>query len=193
MQFSNDPKRELRRTFRKPRGRARKGSLLLMLRADLQSLYGSEAKVSGTIATPLFVALGVSAGLELLAKYWSGKTRTTQADVRDFLVDVSRLPNADAEALVQFRNALAHGYGLATRRVRDERPFMFSVDADTASGPVIAQTAPDEYVVYLWPLKRLFLESVKRCRRAIATDWRRMLAFVVCIRNLREIRVSKVA
>ena len=164
----------------------------MLLRSDLQSVYGPEAKLGGPVATPLLVALGISAGLELLTKYWSGKARTTQADVRDFLIDVGRLPKPDAEAIVQFRNAVAHGYGLATRRVKDEQPFMFAVGTDTVtSEAVIAQTAPEEYVVYLWPLKRFFLESVARCHRAIAPDWKRMLGFVVCIRNLREIRVSK--
>ena len=166
----------------------------MLLRSDLQSVYGPEPKLGGPVATPLLVALGISAGLELLAKYWSGKARTTQADVRSFLIDVGRLAKPDAEALVQFRNAVAHGYGLATRRVKDEQPFMFAVDTDTVTPvAVIKQTAADEYVVYLWPLKRFFLQCIAGCRRAISKDWQRMLGFVVCIRNLREIRVSKAA
>jgi hypothetical protein len=166
----------------------------MMLRTDLQSVYGLESQIGGTIATPLLVALGISAGLELLTKYWSGKTRTTQNDVLGFLTDVGRLPKPEAEALIQFRNAIAHGYGLATRRVQDDQPFMFAVDTDNVTSPaVIAQTAPELHVVYLWPLKRYFLKAVARCRRAIAGDWQRLGGFVVCIRNLREIRVSKSA
>jgi hypothetical protein len=193
VRFSNDPKVELRRTFERPRSaKPRKASLLKILRTDLQTAYGPESQIGGTLATPLLVALGVSAGLELLTKYWLGKTRTTQNDVLHFLTAVGQLPKPEAEALIQFRNAIAHGYGLATRRVQDDKPFTFAVDTDsTTSEAVIAQTGPELHVVYLWPLKRFFLKAVARCRRTIAADWQRLGGFAVCIRNLREIRVSK--
>jgi len=54
--------RDLRQTFRKPpQGKLRKASLLVLLRSDLQSMYGPEGAVGGPIGAPLLVALGVGA------------------------------------------------------------------------------------------------------------------------------------
>ena len=107
MQFSNDPKLDLRRTFRGSyRRRPRASSLLAWLRSDLQAFYGPEARVGGAVAAPLLTALGIRAGLELLAKYWSGCPDITGSVVEKFLTSVAGLSQPDAEALMQFRNSL---------------------------------------------------------------------------------------
>jgi hypothetical protein len=192
MKFSNDPKRDLRRTFRKPPiGRVRKGSLLVLLRSDLQRLYGPEAALGGSVPTPLLAALGIFAGLELLAKYWSGKADTKQEDVVAFLTTVAGLSEDDAEVLLQFRNSLAHGYGLATRRRKDQRLFAFSLDTDfTPGAALLVPAGPDAYVVNLWSLKKLFVAAIRTARNAIVKDWMRLGSFQVCIRNLREVAVA---
>jgi hypothetical protein len=192
MQFSNDPKQDLRRTFRKPpTGRVRKGSLLVLLRSDLQRLYGPEDAVGGSVATPLLAALGIFAGLELLAKYWSGKMDTKHDDVVAFLTTVAGLTRPNAEALLQFRNSLAHGYGLATRRRADQKPFAFSLDTDfTAGAALVLPHGPDAYVVNLWSLKGLLVAAIGGCRRVLARDRMRLGGFQVCIRNLREVSVT---
>jgi hypothetical protein len=193
VRFSNTPTLDLRRTFRKPPpGKLRKASLLVLLRSDLQSMYGSEGAVGGRIGAPLLVAMGVCAGLELLAKYWSGKTAVVQGDVLEFLTTVVGLTKPDAETLLQFRNSLSHGYGLATRRKKDDRPFSFSVDTNTTTASAVMLPAgPDAYIVHLWALKELFLKAIRRCRRAIAADWKRSGNFQMCIRNLGEIGITK--
>src|SRR5437899_10431471 len=87
----------LRRTFRSPpRGRVRRGSLLVLLRSNLQRLYGPESAGPGVVATPLLAALGIFAGLELLAKYWSGKADTAPSDVCKFLTDVLDVSAVDS-------------------------------------------------------------------------------------------------
>lgn len=192
MLFSNDPKRDLRRTFRRPPvGRVRKGSLLVVLRGDLQLLYGPEESARGRVATPLLAALGTLAGLELLAKYWSGTADTTQRTVREFLTLVAGMSREEAEGLMQFRNSLAHGYGLTTRRRVDQKPFAFSLDTVARPGaPVIVAHSAESYVVNLWSLKLFFLTAIKQCRKALVSDVMRLGRFRACIRNLREIRIS---
>jgi len=105
--------RLLKRTFRKPtKGRIRQGSRLLLLRSDLQQLLGPEDASPQRVEAPLLAALVLSAGFELLAKYWSGKADTSPRDVELFLCTVVGVSPFDAAALVQLRHALAHGYGL---------------------------------------------------------------------------------
>jgi hypothetical protein len=191
VRFSNDPKLDLRRTFRGPyRRRPRTSSLLAWLRSDLQEFYGPEKVVYGPVAAPLLTALGICAGLELLAKYWSGRPDITGQLVEEFLTKVAGLSQSDAEALMQFRNSLAHGYALGTRRRRDTRLFSFAIDTDhTAAAPVVVSGGSTEYTVNLWSLKRFFLTTIRRCRRAIACDQSRLGGFQVCVRNLGEIGV----
>lgn len=191
MRFSNDPKLDLRRTFRGPyRRRPRVSSLLAWLRSDLQALYGPEAGVGGTVAAPLLAALGICAGLELLAKYWSGCSDTKGSVVAEFLTAVAGLSQPDAEALMQFRNSLAHGYALGTRRRNDKRLFSFAIDTDhTMGAPIVVSRGSNEYTVNLWSLKRFFLTAIDRCRKAIARDQKRLGGFQVCLRNLGEISV----
>jgi hypothetical protein len=191
VQFSNDAKLDLRRTFRGPyRRRPRASSLLAWLRGDLQAFYGPEARVGGPVAAPLLTALGICAGLELLAKYWSGRPDITGTVVEEFLTSVAGLSQPDAEALMQFRNSLAHGYALGARRRKDKKLFSFAIDTDHTTGAaVVVSRGSNEYTVNLWSLKRFFLTAIGRCRKAIAHDQGRLGNFQVCLRNLGEIGV----
>jgi hypothetical protein len=191
VQFSNDPKLDLRRTFRGPyRRRPRASSLLAWLRSDLQAFYGPEARVGGPVAAPLLTALGICAGLELLAKYWSGCQDIERTVVKEFLTSVAGLSQPDAEALMQFRNSLAHGYALGARRHKDKKLFSFAIDTDHTTGTaVVVSRGSNEYTVNLWSLKRFFLTAIGRCRKAIACDQGRLGNFQVCLRNLGEIGI----
>ncbi len=192
MRFSNDPKLDLRRTFRGPyRRRPRTSSLLAWLRSDLQEFYGPETIVCGPVAAPLLTALGICAGFELLAKYWSGRPDITTRLVKEFLTTVAGLSPSDAEALMQFRNSLAHGYALGTRRREDTRLFSFAIDTHyTAAAPVVVSRGATEYTINFWSLKRFFLTTIRRCRTVIAGDQSRLGSFQVCVRNLGEIGVT---
>ena len=193
MQFTNDPKLDLRRTFRKPSQRSPgKAPLLALLRTDLQQLYGTEAVHAGPVPAPLLAALGTCVGFELLAKYWSGCPDVPSGTVHDFLTTVVGLTPADAEVLIQFRNSLAHGYALGTRRRKDNRPFSFAIDTSaTASSSVISHVGASQYVINLWSLKRLFRMAIRRCRKEIGRDQYRLGDFQVCIRNLGEIAIAQ--
>jgi hypothetical protein len=164
---------------------------LVLLRSDLQSLYGPEGAVGGPVTTPRLAALGICAGLELLAKYWAGNPDVRQRAVLGFLTAVGDLSQSDAETLLQFRNSLAHGYGLATRRRSDQKAFSFSVDTgNTAAPTVVSNRGSGIYLVNLWSLKRLFLTAIRGCRRELGRDDTRLGKFQVCIRNLGEIAIE---
>ena len=152
---------DLRRTFRGPyRRRPRASSLLAWLRSDLQEFYGPEAHIGGPVAAPLLTALGICAGLELLAKYWSGCQDIERTVVKEFLTSVAGLSQPDAEALMQFRNSLAHGYALGARRRKDKKLFSFAIDTDHTTGAaVVVSRGSNEYTVNLWSLKRFFFDS----------------------------------
>ena len=192
MRFSNAPLLDLRRTFRKPpHGNVRKASLLVLLRGDLQSLYGPEASIGGHVAAPLLAALGIYSGLQLLSKYWFGEALTSQRQVCEFLTAAAGLTKSDAETLLQFRNSLAHNYGLTTRRRPDQKKFSFALDTSAAEGAALVRAlGSGDYVVNLWSLKRLFVLAIGHCRIALAKDPIRLGKFQVCIRNLGEIAVT---
>jgi hypothetical protein len=192
VQFTNDPKLDLKRTFRKPyERRSGAASLLGLLRSDLQQFYGPESTVVGSVTAPLLAALGICAGLELLTKYWSGCPDVQARTVSDFLTTVARLSAADAEIILQFRNSLAHGYALGTRRRRDSRPFTYTLDTGgTSASPLISYLGADNYVINLWSLKRLFQIAIGECKRRIERDQQRLMEFQVCIRNLGEIGIA---
>jgi hypothetical protein len=134
--------------------------------------------------------LGICAGLELLAKYWSGCRDIKGTVVEEFLTSVAGLSQPDAEALMQFRNSLAHGYALGARRRKDKKLFSFAIDTDHTTGAaVVVSRGSNEYTDNLWSLKRFFLTAIGRCRKAIARDQGRLGNFQVCLRNLGEIGV----
>lgn len=192
MQFTNDPKRDLNRTFRKPSPETHeRTSLLGLLRSDLKHYYGAESDSVGSVTTPLLAALGICAGLELLAKYWSGSPDVSASKVSEFLTTVTDLSTGDAEIVLQFRNSLAHGYALGTRRRKDRRPFRYTLDTGgTSMSPLISHTTPDNYTINLWSLKHLFRLAIRRCKHAIADDPQRLMEFQVCMLNLGEIRIK---
>jgi hypothetical protein len=187
-------RRLLKRTFRKPtNSRVRQGSRLLLLRRDLQELLGPEDAQPKAVEAPLLAALGISAGFELLAKYWSGKADTTPHDVEMFLHTVVGVRPSDAAALVQLRHALAHGYGLKTwQRGTRGRPLAFRLmtEPPRPSDPVVQPKGTDSYIVNLWLLRRLFLGAVGQCRRVLAKDYTRLYKFELCTWNLAGVAVS---
>lgn len=192
MQFTNNPKLDLKRTFRKPYPRRPSAaSLLALLRSDLQQFYGPESTAAGCVTAPLLAALGICAGLELLAKYWSGCPDVSARTVSDFLTTVARLSAVDAEIVLQIRNSLAHGYALGTRRRKDNRHFSYTLDTGgTSASPLFSHPGADNYVINLWSLKRLFQIAIGECKQAIARDQQRLMEFQVCIKNLGEIGIA---
>ena len=172
MQFTNDPLLDLRRTFRRPSvGRPREASLLGLLRFDLQQFHATKGTAPAAVVAPLLAALGNCVGLELLAKYWSGGHDVPSSTVVDFLTSVGGLSQPDAEVLLQFRNSLAHGYGLGTRRRKDSKVFSFALDTGgTGSSPLISRRPANAYVINLPSLERLFDFATHQCRSAIARD-----------------------
>jgi uncharacterized membrane protein len=162
-----------------------------LLRSDLQAFYGPEAGVGGTVAAPLLTSLGICTGLELLAKYWSGLSDIKGTDFKKFLTDVAMLEQSQAEELMQFRNSLAHGYALGTRRRNDKQLFSFTIDTgNTMATEVVVSGGANEYIVNIWSLKKFFLATIGRCRKAIASDKRRLGDFQVCLQNLGEIGIQ---
>jgi hypothetical protein len=152
--------------------------LLALLRSDLQQFYGPELIENGSVNAPLLAALGICAGLELLAKYWSGCADVPARTVRDFLTTIAGLSEVDAEIVLQFRNSLAHGYALGTRRRNDHKPFTFTLDiGGTSASPLISRPGTDHYVINLWSLKRLFQIAIGECKRAISGNQQRLGVF----------------
>jgi len=175
-------------------------SVLFLLRRDLEKLYGAESrKHIRTHKAPMLAVLGMMAGIELLAKFNTGKaTQTTNNDFKEFLVGYGNLTRAKAEVLYQYRCALAHSYGLYTmKRASGKRPrsFKFSLDDSPRCSCLIEKLSYNHYVISFWQMKQLFLhcvESLKACLRSPDSRNHRMLVknFVRVVKRIGYIRIS---
>ena len=195
--------RQIDDCFSAPRAKRRPGqnrSVLFLLRRDLEKLYGAEnRKHIRTHKAPMLAVLGMMAGIELLAKFNSGKaTQTTNTDFKDFLVDYGNLTRARAEVLYQYRCALAHSYGLYTmKRVRGKRPrsFKFSLDDSPGCSCLIQKVAYNHYTISFWQMKQFFLRCVAyleaRLRNSDHRDHKILLKnFLTVVKRIGYIRIS---
>ena len=169
--------------------------LLFLLRRDLQGQYRREEEdpINDGIKSPLLTCLGIMVGFELLTKLWSGQFEVVRNTSKKFLREILSLDEAQAEALVRFRNAIAHSYSL-TDVTRDGTKFRFKVDADDQRASDAIRVVPNgnEKEVYInaWWLKKLFLESVQKYKFKLENDLDLQCKFMVCQRELGRIRIE---
>lgn len=143
-------------------------SLLHLLRRDLVALYGKESffGVAARVKhkAPVLAALGMMVGLDLLS------TLSCPDDLRravgkrfdwflgEFCVQDEEWKSA---FLRDLRHSLAHRYSM---RVRAQGMYRFSTSAEYKDWVVLEG---ETYVVNLWGLKDLFLQTVARYRDAL--------------------------
>ena len=144
---------------------------LYLLRRDLVDLTGNERKRprKTDLKSPLLSSLAMMIGLELLAKFHSGKyyyPKFKQKHFKRFLREIGKLSNSEAQTLVQFRNAIAHGYCLETYEYdsnTDEirNTIKFILDDKLSKNNRIFICVNGVHRINIWNLKSFFLRTIK--------------------------------
>lgn len=168
--------------------------LLFLLRRDLKDQYGDENEPPiRPIISPLLICLGILVGFELLAKLWSGKHQFNRGErtVHSFYQEIVGFGAEEAEALVEFRNLLAHTYGLRGRE------YSFTVRGDVAGAEDDIKITSDEsgksrVYINVWRLKKLFVQAVREYKRLLEMDKERQCKFMGCLPHLGEIAIEEV-
>ena len=173
--------------------------LLFLLRRDLQGQYlkEEESPVNDGIRSPLLTCLGIMIGFELMTKLWSGRLEFDRKLTKKFLMRIPstgfRLNADQAEALIRFRNAIAHSYSL-TDMDRNGQKYRFKVDANHLRENEVIAVIPraNERQVYInaWWLKKMFLDSVCQYRHKLENDLDLQCKFMVCQGELGRIRIE---
>jgi hypothetical protein len=135
--------------------------LLHLLRRDVIQCLGrdptSNAKLEYKALWP--AAMGILAGIDLLAKYLAGEDspRGVTKRYRAYLNGYCQpLGPDDAETLYQFRNALIHSFGLYSKSKKQVYHFGMSLRGST----LITQGASDRYTIDLPALHKRFEQSI---------------------------------
>lgn len=172
--------------------------LLFLLRRDLMKYqYGPEdaQPTDDGMHSPLLTCLGIMVGFELLTKLWAGQMEINRELLKQFLRMFSTLSiNEKADALVRFRNAIAHSYSL-TDVARDGKKYRFRIDADAhnANKDIQITSSGNEkrILINVWWLKKLFLDSIKSYRKRLSNELELQCKFYVARQELGKIQIRK--
>lgn len=191
MLITNNPQTEIARIFMDPNIKLpdNRRPLLYLIRRDLQNQYGKESENSQQVVSPLLTSLGIMIGIELLTKYWSGDHEAGTSKIEEFLQTISSLSKQKAIALAQFRHAIAHGYRLQTTRKKDQQTYIFSLSDDQEATECIVEKSSLNFLVNLWKLKGLFLESIKNCRSILEASTDHQAKFMIVKSYIKDIEI----
>lgn len=169
-----------------------KRPLLFLLRRDLVKLYGNEgSNRKRHVTSPLLTSLGIMVGLELLAKLWSGEVEAGHSTIVDFLVQVAELSPERAEALAQFRHAIAHGYRLKTRVRSSGNYYYFYLSDSKSANELLKRINSHRFKINVWKLKDFFISTIYAYRRVLLLDKKRMKNFDAVREKIGDIEIRR--
>jgi hypothetical protein len=149
--------------------------LLHLLRRDIIQCLGrdptSGAKLVHRALWP--AAMGILAGIDLLAKYLAGKDDPggVGSRYRDYLNRYCQpLGPDDAETLYQFRNALIHSFGLYSESKRKSKIKCYHFGMSFLSRTLITHEGKDGYTIDLCVLHKRFKDSISLFQCDLQTD-----------------------
>lgn len=144
--------------------------LLHLLRRDVIQCLGrdptSNAQLKHRALWP--AAMGILAGIDLLAKYFAGTDRGgVGSRYRDYLNRYCQpLGPDDAETLYQFRNALIHSFGLYSA----SKSKVYHFGMSFLGKVLITQGGKDRYTIDLPVLHERFEQSISLFQSALNAD-----------------------
>ncbi|MFZ3122124.1 MAG: hypothetical protein WA104_01985 [Thermodesulfovibrionales bacterium] len=191
MLFSKNVQTKIARVFTAPSHPLpdHRTPFLYLLRRDLELLYGHENR-NGSVKAPLLACLGIMVGFELLAKMWSGNYQAESKELISFLENVTGLPSDKADALAQFRHALAHGYRLSTRKKKGQEIYEFHIDDSDGATECVSEVTQKVFKVNVPLLKRTFINSINEYRKLLEASFDLQKKFEVCTENIGEVQIT---
>lgn len=133
--------------------------VLYLLRRDIRACLGVDNPRCRTLWPG---AMGILAGVDLLAKFYAGDDSVGSVGerFRDFVKEFFKpLSGGGEDVIYQLRNALLHSFGLYSKK--GARTYRF-VLTDEGGRRLILQKKTDEYSIDLLALHRRFELAVKR-------------------------------
>ena len=145
--------------------------LLHLLRRDVIQCLGRDPTSNSTIEFRALwpAAMGMLAGIDLLAKYFAGSDKSGSVGVRyrEYLNKYFQpLGPDDAEILYQFRNALIHSFGLFSESKSKTYHFGMSM-TDTK---LITPRPNNRYTIDVYVLHQKFEDSVSQFQSDLDAD-----------------------
>lgn len=165
--------------------------ILFLLRRDINSCLGAEAGLHNR--TPRQIqwpgAMGVFAGIDLLAKFLAGEDGDGVGNrFRCFVNRYFHLPAAEVEAIYQLRNSMLHSFGLYSR-LRDGTVYRFTLVSGGAR-PLVRHTPPKHYLVDVISLHEDFEKAVGEYRRDMQGDVALQQNFLAMFPNYGAIHIG---
>ena len=148
--------------------------LLHLLRRDVIQCLGNDPTSGDRTDCALWLAaMGILAGIDLLAKYYAGSDESKGGVIgrryRDYVNTYFQpIGPDDAETLWQFRNALIHSFGLFSESKAKTYHFGMSMRRNA----LITSRAHDRYTVDVHVLHEKFEQSVLRFQADVAAETR---------------------
>lgn len=171
MEFSIDFNKKLNEFFAPPPAKgAGPGdirSVLFLLRRDLRDLSlpeGSEADAKAANIAPVLASAGLMIGFELLARIWIGENDPGQKALIQAFKEILGVDANVADLMVNFRNAIAHGYQLEIF-ARGGKKYRFALGDHAGSNLWFEERnngTEVEYHLNFWELRRRFLDAVAK-------------------------------
>ena len=145
--------------------------LLHLLRRDVIQCLGRDPTSNSAIEFRALwpAAIGILAGIDLLAKYFAGSDKSGSVGdrYREYLNRYFQsLGPDDAEILYQFRNALIHSFGLFSESKTKTYHFGMSMTGKT----LITPGSNDRYMIDVFALHERFEDSVSRFQSDLDAD-----------------------
>jgi hypothetical protein len=145
--------------------------ILFLLRRDINSCLGTEAGLQNRTnrQIPWPGAMGIFAGIDLLAKFFAGEDGPGMGNrFKAFVEQFFHLPPSEAETLYQLRNSMLHSFGLYSRG-QGGAVYRFTL-VSCGARPLIRHTLPDQYLVDVISLHEDFEKAVEEYRQALPDD-----------------------
>jgi len=165
--------------------------ILFLLRRDINSCLGAEAGAQNRTAHQIQWpgAMGVLAGIDLLAKFYAGEDgQGVGSRFRAFVQRFFHIPTAEAEILYQLRNSMLHSFGLYSRG-QSGAVYRFNL-ISRGGRPLIRHTPPEHYLVDVIALHEDFENAVEEYRQALGGDTDLQQNFVAMFPNYGAIHIG---
>jgi hypothetical protein len=143
-------------------------SILYLLRRDLRDVSAHEGRKTANkrLKAPVLGAFGIMVGYEILAQVWTGKSSVAKKQLRQTYREVLGVSPGKANLMIQFRNALAHGYTLEITDRADGKKYGFILSNRSRQSAWFRKEG-GKFRINFWALRWRFLQDLKRLHQRL--------------------------
>lgn len=174
--------------FRQPpvvgAGHGNAKSILFQLRRDLRDISAHEGRRTARkrLKAPILGSFGIMVGYEVMAQIWSGKSSIAKKHLRQTYREMLGVSQHKANLMIQFRNALAHGYTLDITDRDTGKKYSFRLSDRSRESAWFKQEGA-KFRVNFWALRWRFLQDIGRLHHRLLnrSEIARRRAFIAAL------------